>query len=232
VKAQAPMNFRFEFTVEGTPSGEYICDPCGKLSRKDYGQVKKVFSALGGCWDTRRKHHFFSYDPTEKIREFFSTGKLPEWNPHSWFPTPPDYANLLAELLRLRVGFQPKILEPSAGDGRIKQLRDRVASSRSGYWEELLKAKFGTTKISTCLVEYSPEKMTDDECRHFIQLAINNDPIAARFFSFKKTHGATHEQTRAALDTAIRRHIIDDGGCVRWLPEDRDWAVSQWGTDS
>jgi hypothetical protein len=100
-----------------------------QVSRPVYESFKKVLSALGGSWNG--KTHLFYRDPTAAIQEMLQVGKTPEINPYSLFETPDETVTELLDYINMHwcqdPEFQWRILEPSAGKGRIaRQIRDRL----------------------------------------------------------------------------------------------------------
>jgi type I restriction-modification system DNA methylase subunit len=88
-----------------------------QLDRKTYEAVNKVLERLGGKWNRSAKVHIFPSDPTERINTVLTTGKLEPKIKTGYFPTPPEIAQRMVNMLDLKPG--DKVLEPSAGQGGI-----------------------------------------------------------------------------------------------------------------
>jgi predicted RNA methylase len=88
-----------------------------QLDRKTYEGVNKVLERLGGKWNRSAKVHIFPSDPTERINTVLTTGKLEPKIKTGYFPTPPEIARRMVNILDLKPG--DKVLEPSAGQGGL-----------------------------------------------------------------------------------------------------------------
>lgn len=90
---------------------------CGQLNRDLYNRVDTVLSRLWGKWEGKRKLHSFSYDPTDAINQYCSTGVLPPKNELAYFPTPDVIIDDIIDSIDYST-FE-NVLEPSAGQGAI-----------------------------------------------------------------------------------------------------------------
>jgi len=88
-----------------------------QLDRKLYEGVNAVLVRLGGKWNKSAKAHIFPSDPTERINTVLTSGKLEPKIKTGYFPTPPEIARRMVEMLVLKPG--DKVLEPSAGQGGL-----------------------------------------------------------------------------------------------------------------
>jgi predicted RNA methylase len=91
----------------------------GRLDRKVYLAVDKAVQALGGKWDRKTKTHTFpSGAASQLVENAILTGEvtLPK-NDLAFFPTSPELARQLVVMAGVKKGW--KVLEPSAGTGRI-----------------------------------------------------------------------------------------------------------------
>lgn len=88
-----------------------------QLDRKLYEGVNEVLVRLGGKWDRSAQAHIFPSDPTERINAVLTAGKLDPKIKTGYFPTPPELARRMVEMLDLKPG--DKVLEPSAGQGGL-----------------------------------------------------------------------------------------------------------------
>lgn len=94
-------------------------------NRKDYEDFAKIVHALRGEWVRKHDAHVFMYDPTQDINAILESGKLPLINPHDFFPTPIEEIKEMIEWSDMPGGEwsrERRVLEPSAGDGRIAQM--------------------------------------------------------------------------------------------------------------
>jgi predicted RNA methylase len=88
------------------------------LDRGLYVQVNKVLAALGGAWDRRARAHVFQVDPREAIDQVLADGTFTDARKeYDFFRTPHRLAESLVTAARVEPGH--RVLEPSAGDGRI-----------------------------------------------------------------------------------------------------------------
>lgn len=88
-----------------------------QFDRKLYENVNKVLERLGGKWNRSVQAHIFPSDPTERINTVLTAGKLEPKVKTGYFPTPPEIARRMVEMLELKPG--DKVLEPSAGQGGL-----------------------------------------------------------------------------------------------------------------
>lgn len=99
-------------------AGTLVFLPQGQLDRKLYLRVNKVLEALGGKWDRRAKAHVFASDPATALDDAIVTGGYTHpKDEFGFFVTPPDVADVVANLAGLRDGM--RVLEPSAGTGAL-----------------------------------------------------------------------------------------------------------------
>jgi predicted RNA methylase len=88
------------------------------LDRALYLQVNKVLVALGGAWDRKAQAHIFTADPREAIDQVLADGTFTDARKeYDFFRTPHRLAESLVTAARIETGH--RVLEPSAGDGRI-----------------------------------------------------------------------------------------------------------------
>jgi len=88
-----------------------------QLDRKLYLSVNQVLERIGGKWNRKEKAHVFDSNPTERLEVVINSGMINPKIKTGYFPTPPEIAKTMIELLEI----QPDdvILEPSAGQGHI-----------------------------------------------------------------------------------------------------------------
>ena len=94
-----------------------------RLQSRTYKEVDEIFTRLGGIWTRQEQAHVFAETPTPLLAQVLQDRRLPPKplaNPTAFFPTP---HTLVEELLMGypfdRVPDGARLLEPSAGDGRI-----------------------------------------------------------------------------------------------------------------
>ena len=92
--------------------------PPEQLDRKLYLSVNKVLTAIGGKWNSSKKAHVFSKDPSSILEEILLTGEFIDTKTdYQFFETPNSLAIQLVEMACIQPG--ETILEPSAGKGKI-----------------------------------------------------------------------------------------------------------------
>lgn len=92
--------------------------PEGQLDRDVYVSVDKVLKGLGGKWDRKLHGHVFPFDPEPKLDEALeSGGYVSRQQTLQMFETPEDLAERMVTMVN--VGLSTRVLEPSAGPGRI-----------------------------------------------------------------------------------------------------------------
>lgn len=101
--------------------GNNLYLPDIQLDRKVYMAVNKVLVAIKGKWNRGAKAHIFNQPPSEIIEEILLTGEyVDQKKEYQFFETPLDIAKKLVDMADITDG--EKILEPSAGHGRIASL--------------------------------------------------------------------------------------------------------------
>jgi len=92
--------------------------PPGQLARPVYEKVNKALTALGGKWNRHKGGHVFVSDPTALLRGGVQAGAVENLKTkYQFFETPEPLA---AEMVRrVNVSAGDKVLEPSAGSGRL-----------------------------------------------------------------------------------------------------------------
>lgn len=95
-----------------------------QLDRKLYVRVDKALQLMGGQWNRGKRAHVFADPPAEVIADAVATGAVLDFRKEfQFFETPPAIARRLVELAEVEPRM--RVLEPSAGRGRIVQaLRD------------------------------------------------------------------------------------------------------------
>lgn len=93
-----------------------------QLAPAVYTEVKKALAAIGGggVWHRRSGLHVFPNDPRPELAALLGTGVIPV-SPDdelSYFRTPDDLADLMVDSAFIQHA-DARVLEPSAGDGRI-----------------------------------------------------------------------------------------------------------------
>jgi protein-L-isoaspartate O-methyltransferase len=90
--------------------------------------VNKILENIGGKWNRSAQAHLFTDDPAAAIDQIIQTGEVTLAQKNGFFPTPPELADRMVELLELEDGNT--ILEPSCGDGALLEALHR---SRATY---------------------------------------------------------------------------------------------------
>jgi predicted RNA methylase len=89
----------------------------GQLPPNIYQEFKTILKSLGGKWN--KKTHVFPEDPQYHIQTIIEIGRLPDFNPYDFYPTPPDIVEAILTLNEIQ-NQSPcihSILEPSCGTG-------------------------------------------------------------------------------------------------------------------
>ena len=127
--------------IHSKVEGNQLFLPPTQLERKLYVSVNKILEDLGGTWNRGKKCHIFPLhiDPSDILDEIIVSR---EWvdkkKEFQFFETPDELAEHLVELAEIK--DYHKVLEPSAGKGRI--LKHLSAVSNSVYAVELEKNNF------------------------------------------------------------------------------------------
>jgi predicted RNA methylase len=101
--------------------GNKLFLPDGQLDRKLYVAVNKVLTAIKGKWNRSARAHIFADSPAEIIDNILLTGEYTdEKKEFQFFETPRELATRLVEMAEIKNG--ERVLEPSAGRGRIAEL--------------------------------------------------------------------------------------------------------------
>lgn len=126
-----------EIIEAGKTDGSLYYLPTGQLDRKTYLEVNKVLEALGGKWKGgKTKAHVFENPIDDAIENVILTGEVISRKQElNLFETPDEVAEQLVNLSDLFT--ENKILEPSAGRGKIMQAINRVINPSNLYWCEI-----------------------------------------------------------------------------------------------
>lgn len=110
--------------------GKFLTLPPGQLSRDTYLVVSKAIGAMGGTWHRARKGFTFPNDVRDKVKTLVKTGEVQnDKKTFEAFYTPMPLVARLVEMAELRKGL--KVLEPSAGDGRIAFAAEKVVGPKN-----------------------------------------------------------------------------------------------------
>lgn len=109
--------------VEGTR-----LDLVGQLDRDLYTRVAKIIELLGGKWNRKAGAHIFEEDAEGVVADALVTGAVVDLRKtFQMFETPPDLAKRLVEIAGVQAG--DRVLEPSAGTGRIASVLHEAGAS-------------------------------------------------------------------------------------------------------
>jgi predicted RNA methylase len=116
-----------DITSDNNPNFPFVARITdGQLPRDLYVSVDKVLKAMGGKWDRHAKGHVFDGDPSDAIDSAVLTGSYTDKKQAlQFFETPEALADELVAAAEIRDGM--RVLEPSAGRGRITRAIRRVA---------------------------------------------------------------------------------------------------------
>lgn len=108
----------------------------GQLDRPVYEAVNKVLELIGGKWNRKAKGHVFEDDPAERLDMAILTGDVVDRKKEfQFFETPDKLAD--EKVLAACLEGGEKILEPSAGRGRIVRAIHRAISDANVWAVEL-----------------------------------------------------------------------------------------------
>ena len=88
-----------------------------QLDRKTYSAVDKVLQALGGKWSRGQKAHLFDASVTDRLDDVITMGAVETARNTGFFETPVPIVRDMLKKARVSPGM--RVLEPSAGTGRI-----------------------------------------------------------------------------------------------------------------
>jgi len=101
-----------------------------QLDRALYLKVNKVLELLGGKWNRKTKAHVFTENARRLLADALQAGQvLDKKKAFQLFETPKDLAYQMVDLADLRLGM--RVLEPSAGRGRIAEAMAHVLENRA-----------------------------------------------------------------------------------------------------
>ena len=103
--------------------------PLGSLPQVTYKEVNAILVDIGGKWKGGKvSAHVFDHDIAEDIATIIETGYRPNKNELAFFPTTPEIASYMVDLLNLRCNN--RVLEPSAGLGVLaREVKSRSSSA-------------------------------------------------------------------------------------------------------
>lgn len=124
-----------------------------QLDRKQYLDIKKELTSLGGSWKGGKINAFvFNFDPQLLLDKLLNSNKTNIKKTIQFFPTPSHIVDLMLEQIELADDFS--ILEPSAGQGAIiSEIIKQVPNAIIDYCEiepinvEILKNKFNNINM-------------------------------------------------------------------------------------
>lgn len=87
-------------------------------------RVWEILARIGGVErptpGKARGWFLFDYDPTAVIQEIATSGLMPDWKSHQFYPTPVEIAEYIVR--KARIHETDKVLEPSSGSLRLANL--------------------------------------------------------------------------------------------------------------
>lgn len=205
-----------------------------KLDRQDYLDMNKVLEALGGKWKGHKvQGHVFpeGTDVAMLVDTVLATGRYEDPKDADFVQTPILVASRMADLGRVRRGH--KVLEPSAGLGRIANAAIRMGASvtcielSEKRCAELQVQGFGVVcgdflqqhpaadKADFDVVLMNPpfsRQQDIDHVRHAYQFVKSGGRIVAIMSA-----GVTFRQNRKTVE--FREWVDSLGGTIEELPE-------------
>lgn len=172
--------------------------PPGQLDRKLYTEVNKALEALGGQWNRKAKGHVFGIDPEGALTQVVNNGGfIDKPQELGFFETPKALAQKLVNSIDLQDGH--RVLEPSAGNGRILEAiinhparTSITAVEIDDSRKELLKSHFSMTyNGSGLLMVMDFLTMQPSEKLLYDRVAMN-PPFAKQADIDHVTHAITH----------------------------------------
>lgn len=107
-----------------------------ELTKKEYNEVKKILTKIGGKWKGGKTQAFvFEHDPKQLIERLINGEKINLKKDFQFFPTPVKIVKKLLEIANIQSG--DKVLEPSAGQGAIinEVIKKGIKRDRVHYLE-------------------------------------------------------------------------------------------------
>lgn len=156
----------------------------GQLDREVYAAVNKVLEALGGKWNRSAKAHVFPSDAAAVIAPLISGDGaqriekvVDEKKTYNVFETPePVIERMLSASSVYLCKSKARVLEPSAGSGRIVQM---LREYRPGY-------HISAVELRSCAVAGNPDELIEgdflsvgpDEIGGPVDLILANPPFS------------------------------------------------------
>lgn len=110
--------------------------PERELDRKLYLDVKKWLDGIGGGWSRKHKgFHFPDGLPEDLLSQLQAGERVNLKQEYQFFPTPDAVLDIIEEHIWDYVSPFAKILEPSAGDGQIVRLLQRLGAGAVDVFE-------------------------------------------------------------------------------------------------
>jgi predicted RNA methylase len=185
----------------------------GRLDRDTYIRVNRVLELAGGKWNRSAKAHVFDSDAEEALEQVMLTGEILDAKQElGAFWTPCNLADKMARLARVAPGA--KILEPSAGSGRIIDAVIKLGAH--------VRAVEVDQKMTTNLIDRGVRCI----CRDFLQItpstpqfdaAIMNPPFGRRQDVAHITHAAKFVKPGGRLVAVASAGVVyrsDRAGCA------------------
>lgn len=112
----------------------YLYLPNVKLDRKEYLELNKEITALGGAWKSGKISAFvFNFDPKLIVDKILNQNISNIKKSTQFFPTPTKVVNLMLE--QVQISESDEILEPSAGQGAIILELIKLTDKRINFCE-------------------------------------------------------------------------------------------------
>jgi protein-L-isoaspartate O-methyltransferase len=202
----------------------------GQLDRKVYQTINKILENAGGKWNRSAQAHLFADDPAPAIDQIIQSGQVTLARKNGFFPTPPDLADRMVELLQIEEGNM--VLEPSCGDGALIEAMMRVFPQRTHVGVAVEKnpqlvekcRRKGIDANEADFMEFTPSQPIDrvlmnppfeqlQDCRHILRAYEMLQP-GGRLVAICSA-GVRFRREQPAVQL---RELIDEQGWIEDLP--------------
>lgn len=168
-----------------------------RKSKETNEKIKEIIQLLDGL--IINNHVSFSYDPSDIITQIRMSGYIPERKSHQFYPTEESLAELAVSMLRIEQ--YDRILEPSAGNGRLV---DKIYTK--------YKNRIHCVEISQTHCEILKEKGYSVICKDFLEYDTNE-----KFDKIIMNPPFTKNQAKNHVIKATE-HLNDKGRLVAIVP--------------
>jgi hypothetical protein len=170
-----------------------------RLKSDDNKKIKEIIQLIDGTFVDN--YLSFSYDPTNVLMSIKMQGYIPERQSHQFYPTEESLSELAIEMLKIEK-FD-KVLEPSAGNGRLV---DKLT------W--MHKQRITCLDISKTQYEILKEKGYKAQCIDFLKYSINEESLFSKIIM---NPPFTKGQAKLHVEKALK-HLDEEGKMIAIIP--------------